>query len=271
MYLLTAPSCDGVTASLLWSHGSFLLTHPLCSFFSLLGALMTTEQGGTWGCGDPRGWRCASCGWCCPIQTSPCPCRGAPVASPGLAVVCDERATLNQKLLKKGKNESSHPDSLPRLLFQCKYLRSANTSVLGTTALVTRCPPSSSYLSVSHRAMGWRATYAGQAPRSGGSWCTRPRAGHSSAGCWRKPTRSWVCWGWQRFCEHAAERCWARIPAAPAPGIYTRYWGTLEEINIVLKASIHAWPEVQQGQGRGYLLPLPAKPVPAALPEASLK
>lgn len=53
MYLLTAPSCDGVTASLLWSHGSFLLTHPLCSFFSLLGALMTTEQGGTWGCGIP--------------------------------------------------------------------------------------------------------------------------------------------------------------------------------------------------------------------------
>lgn len=65
-----------------------------------------------------------------------------------------------------------------------------NRWMLGMTLLFT---PSSSYLSVNHQTMRWRAIYA---DKFSTRWvCKAPGTGQGSAGCMEKTVRSWVSQG----------------------------------------------------------------------------
>lgn len=105
-----------------------------------------------------------------------------------------ETTILYQKLMNKGKSESSHPYSLPHLFFQCKYFMSTNRSMLGMPLLFT---PLSSYLSVNHQTI--RAIYAEQIQPPIGM--QGPRSGQDSAGRVERTVRR------RSYTSNSCKRC----------------------------------------------------------------
>lgn len=169
MCWLMAPTCGRVTESLVWSHCCLLLTYLLGNSFSCSGAWLLWRKVT---CGT-LARLCAVVGYdrspkmhvnkCSPRSALPHGQIGAPTGQLHYGwswyFMRAEITTCDQKLMKKGKNESSHPYSLPHLFFQGKYFMSTKRWMLGMTLLFT---PLSSYLSVNHQTIRWRAIYAEQ-------------------------------------------------------------------------------------------------------------
>ena len=163
------PRVMGAQESLVWSHCSLLLTYLLGNSFPCSAAWLLWRK---MGCGSlAQLWAVVGCDRSPRMHVDEC--------SPQLVlhygwsvvpmeqlhygwlwyVVWAETATIQQKLMKKGKNESSHPYSLPHLFFQCKYFMSTDRWMLGMPLLFTL---SSTYLSVNHQAVRLRAIRAEQ-------------------------------------------------------------------------------------------------------------